>query len=108
MTVTYNYILDGKIPVPEPDLTKWGVWFEQVEKRRVSQTVIDTDEHVSTVFLGLDHQHGVGPPMLFETMIFGGKCDQYQWRWSTWEQAETGHNRIVEALTNGDNMDEVE
>jgi hypothetical protein len=48
---------------------------------------------VSTVFLGLDHAWGKGPPMLFETMIFGGEHDQYQERCSTWEQAEEMHRR---------------
>ena len=42
---------------------------------------------VSTVFLGIDHQFGYGKPLLFETMIFGGKNDGYQTRYSTWEEA---------------------
>lgn len=32
-----------------------------------------------------------GPPILFETMIFGGEHDQYQERCSTWEQARKAH-----------------
>jgi len=46
---------------------------------------------VSTVFLGLDHSWGDGPPMLFETMIFGGEHDEDQWRYSTWGEAVAGH-----------------
>ena len=46
---------------------------------------------VSTIFLGLDHAWGNGPPLLFETMVFGGALDQEQDRCSTWEQAETMH-----------------
>jgi hypothetical protein len=45
----------------------------------------------STVFIGLDHNWGEGPPLVFETMIFGGEFDQYQYRYSTWAEAEAGH-----------------
>ncbi len=46
---------------------------------------------VSTVFLGIDHRYGKGQPIVFETMIFGGKHDGYQTRYSTWEEAVEGH-----------------
>jgi hypothetical protein len=49
--------------------------------------------YVSTVFLGLDHSFGEGPPQLFETMIFGGEHDEYQERYSTWDEAEAGHKK---------------
>lgn len=92
-----RYILDGEIPIPEPNFIKWAMWFEKAD-RQVARTVIDTDEEVSTVFLGIDHQFVGGLPLLFETMIFGGKFNGEQWRYSTWEQAATGHNRVVEKL----------
>ena len=50
---------------------------------------------ISTVFLGLDHSFGGKKPLLFETMIFGGKLDQEQERYTTWEQAEKGHKGMV-------------
>lgn len=53
---------------------------------------------VSTVFLGLDHQWGDGPPLLFETMIFRdgdvpdvAELNEWQDRYSTWAEAEAGH-----------------
>jgi len=52
---------------------------------------------ISTVFLRIDHQYGDGPPILFETMIFGGQYDDYQQRYSTWEEAASGH-RVAVAL----------
>ncbi|MDX1247536.1 hypothetical protein GHK05_20720 [Sinorhizobium meliloti] len=55
---------------------------------------------VSTVFLGLDHQFGRGPPLLFETMAFrkgGGDCEQCE-RYSTWDDAEAGHAAMVRRL----------
>jgi len=60
------------------------------------------DAHVSTVFLGVDHQLTPGGlPLLYETMIFDGQWDNYQWRWSTRADAAAGHARIVAALREG-------
>lgn len=63
--------------------------------RRVDQSfMIDKEGDsitVSTVFLGLDHNYGIGPPVLFETMIFGGEHDGYQERYCTWDEAVEGH-----------------
>lgn len=96
---TMYYKLIDHIPV-KISIQEWARG--DVEDFRVGLTTLDTDEEVSTVFLGLDHNWtNQGPPLLFETMIFGGKYDQYQIRYSTWEQAETGHNRIVESLLKG-------
>ena len=53
---------------------------------------------VSTVFLGLDHQYGDGPPLLFETMIFGGIHDEFCERCSTWAQAEEQHALAVKIV----------
>lgn len=52
------------------------------------------DLRVSTVFLVIDHAMS-GPPVLFETMIFGDPYDQECWRWCTEEDAQFGHDRIV-------------
>jgi hypothetical protein len=56
------------------------------------------DMQVSTVWLGLDHQFGEGPPLIFETMVFGGPHDQYTERYSTEDEARRGHKRIVARL----------
>lgn len=51
---------------------------------------------VSTIFLGMDHSWGEGPPLLFETMVFGpGALDQEQDRCSTYEEAEAMHAKWV-------------
>ena len=80
---------DGRTPVGMQSLHEWGQWFQQgkrkVARHRKARTV------VSTVFLGLDHGYCGGPPILFETMIFGGPKDGYQVRYSTWDEAERGH-----------------
>ena len=91
-----KYILDGKTPVL-CDLMTWAEWFETPGNRTVAKTKI-ADVLISTVFLGLDHSWGEGPPILFETMIFGGKLDQEQERYSTWDEAEEGHKQMVERV----------
>jgi hypothetical protein len=93
------YILDGHTPRPVADWLEWARWFGQkTDRRRVAWTEFPGG-HVSTVFLGLDHQWGNGPPLLFETMIFGGPHDQYQDRYSTWADAEVGHAAAVALAT---------
>ena len=89
-----NYILEGHNPVGVDDIITWGKWFETAD-RHVAKTAINDEINVSTVFLGLDHSFGGGPPLLFETMIFGGEHDQYQDRYETWAQAEIGHEKAV-------------
>ena len=94
-----RYTLVGKIAVPCLNLLAWAKWFEASRDERVVGNAhlvysLDGQEikvRVSTVFLGLDHQWGNGPPLLFETMIFGGPHDQNQRRYSTWGEAEDGH-----------------
>ena len=60
---------------------------------RVAKDVIG-DSSVSTVFLGLDHGFR-GKPILFETLVMGGPCDQDGDRYSTWAEAEEGHARFL-------------
>ena len=93
-----KYILKGHVPVLEDDLLKWGRWLETAD-RIVKKTTIG-DIIISTVFLGLDHNYSFGesPPLLFETMIFGGKYDQDQDRCSTWDGAEKMHDAMVEKV----------
>lgn len=99
-----RYVLDSQgNPVPEPDLLKWGLWMERAIKHRiVSQVQLENGVKVSTVFLGLDHNFCmIGPPLLWETMIFGGPHDQWQQRYSTREDALLGHLQAVELAQHG-------
>jgi hypothetical protein len=87
------YVLLGKLAVPEPDVTKWAQWFGTAN-RHVAQDRIG-GVVVSTVFLGLDHSHGHGLPILFETLVFRGGDGQEMDRYESWEQAEVGHEHTV-------------
>lgn len=96
-----HYILKGKESVPA-DLMTWAEWFEQNRAaRRVASDERD-DVRISTVFLGLDHGSGDGPPLIFETMVFGGVNDGDTYRYSTWEQAEQGHANVRSRVLSGE------
>jgi hypothetical protein len=90
---------------PIYDVLEWDRKCEDIDSRRVGlDEVVCGDEQVrvSTVFLGLDHQWGDGPPLIFETMVFGSAVDQWQCRYSTEEQAREGHAAAVAALRRAD------
>jgi len=66
------------------------------------------DVMVSTVFLCFDHNFTKpGPPLLFETMVFGGHYTRNISRYTTWEEAEAGHKAtcdLVEASIENDKI----
>lgn len=64
-------------------------------------TDIDADVNVSTVWLGLNHQFGNGPPLFWESMIFGGNHDEHVWRYGSRAEALDHHEQIVRALREG-------
>src|SRR3546814_8874511 len=64
--------------------------------RRVAGTWID-DVRISTVFLGLDHNHAPGgDPLLFETMVFVDVETHEVRRYFIWEEAEACHAEMTE------------
>lgn len=109
---------DNNEPVQEPDLLKWGQWFQHNRERRIIKQEETKFYYVSTVFLALDHNWQGGPPILFETMTFEREhvikpemkafghvlppmrireevaCE----RWTTWDQAVAGHNATVDRI----------
>lgn len=88
---------DGE-PVEEPDALAWGRWMQTAD-RIVARTHFGDGSYVSTVFLGCDHDFsGAGPPVLWETMVFGpGTEDEEMDRYSSREAALAGHDAIVAA-----------
>lgn len=90
------YILKNHLAVVVP-MEEWATWFEKVD-RKVRETHLGAKVRVSTVFLGIDHQFGNGPPLIFETMIFGGRLNDSQWRYTTWDEAIVGHEAAVERV----------
>lgn len=71
---------------------EWIKLWDPDADRHVASTK-EGDVWVSTVWLGIDHGFGRGPPIIFETMIFGGDRDGDQWRYSNLDDALEGHRR---------------
>lgn len=92
--MTY-YILDGRDAV-RVTFEQWSISFGTSDRVVAKTELLDGSATVSTVFLGLDHQFlDGGPPHIFETMVFGGELDSEQDRYSTWAEAEAGHDEMV-------------
>jgi hypothetical protein len=79
------------------DVTKWTRLFEDADTKIVAKTQVG-DAEVSTVWMGLDHGFGDGPPLIFETLVFGGPLDDEMERYSTEEQALAGHEDMVQRV----------
>lgn len=88
-------------PVSE---VEWHAWLRaehdgtHPDIRRVASDELPNGARVSTVFLIMDHNFtGFGPPVLWETMIFGlpGEEDDYQMRYSSVEEAREGHKQAI-------------
>jgi hypothetical protein len=92
--VSGNYRLEGRTPVAVDDVCEWAAWFETAD-RQVARDLTAGGAEVSTVFLGLDHSWTGPPPILFETMVFGGPLSDDQDRYATWDEAVAGHASML-------------
>lgn len=96
------WILDGNTPVKVESVFEWAQWFETAD-RRIALTELNGAE-VSTVFLGLDHNYGMGPPLLYETMVFETEGSNFTlansgpWRTPTREEALRVHRGVTASI----------
>lgn len=105
------YMLNDDHSITETsDMYEWARWIESHPDRHVADQTFGHEGigtiRVSTVFLGINHRFGgAGPPIVFETMIFGGggDLDGYQDRCCTWDEAVLMHRRAVELVKNAFN-----
>lgn len=102
---------DGRTPraVPDQSVLQWARWMENSPARQVAYDQIGP-YHVSTIFLGLDHNYArmfgreaAGDPILWETMAFGPDQDVIrasllQCRYSSREAAEAGHAEALKRI----------
>ena len=97
---TNCYLLANRIPVPCPNWLEWKAFMKNGDRAvRVDQ--VTDDIRVSTMFLGLDDDRSgmrEPEPLLFETVVRGGEWNQYKERYSSWTEAEEGHQRWVEMV----------
>ena len=67
--------------------------------KRVALDYVDNSIKISTVFLGWDHSFlDESAPILFETMVFGGEYNDFQRRYSTYNEALLGHHEAVKMV----------
>ena len=100
-----RYTLNRHEPVRCNDLRSWKAWMESPQRLIQETSLEDQPQNpvrVCTAFLGIDVSFGVGEPILFETMVLGGKWDRELFRYYTWKAAYEGHAAIVRCLTEGD------
>lgn len=103
------YILDHKRKaIAVDDVLVWGRWMQEHPDHHVADEKVG-NARVSTVFIGLNHSFNFfsGPPLIFETMVFGGKLDGEMDRYSTWAQAEQGHKDMLERVIDAAKKKEV-
>jgi len=105
-----HWMLDGHTPVPIrrgdwTALQQWEEWFERslsTGERQVCPTLcLPNGLVVSTAFLGENRSYFYPhlAPRLFQTRVFEGPWDDaLEDHSSTWEEAETGHWRVVARL----------
>ena len=91
--MTDHYDKDGNSITIE----QWGKLLEIKDYKIIKQEVVG-GFRVSTVWLGLNHNYGNGPPLIFETMIFpsDGYDDLWCERYSTLDEATAGHEKALE------------
>lgn len=90
------FILKDRQVIGTNDLMEWGRWMQTDERLLFADEIHGV--RISTVFLGLDHAFGGRPPVLFETMIFGGEHAEEMWRYHTWDEAARGHKKAVKLV----------
>jgi len=98
------YILDENNKPVASHAMESASWMDKnPERKAVAQEYIN-DVFISTVFLGLDHKNygwlSNETPILWETMIFGGEHDQYQERYTSYEDALKGHQTALNLVNN--------
>lgn len=103
-----TYILGSNNEVVPVPFDKWIEWEKKNPDRRIisRNRVFIGDEEilVSTVFLGLDHSRNGGPPLVFETMVFGGINSDWQDRYTNYRDACEGHLKVLEAVINNEEL----
>jgi hypothetical protein len=88
------YILDQNgEPAACEDVIAWAAWWSAANRQVAEDRIKGV--RISTVFLGIDHNLGDGPPLLWETLVFGGALGGELKRYATREEALAGHAAML-------------
>jgi hypothetical protein len=90
------YDFDGQ-PIP---MWEWMALF-WTEDRCVAATRIDDEVGVSTVWLGVDTVDDRDPPLIFETLVFGGPYNGVTWHTPNRHAALAAHDQAVATVRAG-------
>lgn len=94
------WILEDRAP-RRVTMEEWLLWQRNYpDGRRIGYTEVG-EARVSTVFLWLDRAYPGMPPVLFETMVFGGPLAGEMERYRTIQEAEAGHEQMVQRVKEG-------
>jgi hypothetical protein len=108
-TMSEFYYLNDDKSYRLATLIKWGEQFGSMD-RHLGNDIVN-GKWVSTVWLGLNHNLGEGAPHLFETMVFEkaiGSIEIFCERYSTWQEADEGHQRAIQWIKDGCRLDDCE
>ena len=92
----YYKLTENHQAIPCRDVIEWADWCSKAD-RLLAQDILPGGIIVSTLFVGLDYSFGLGPPLLWQTMILGARADPYQERYPSEALARAGHERAVAA-----------
>ena len=96
------YILREGQPVPANDANEWAQWCLTHRAERLVAEEWVGEALVCTSFLGIDVNLLGAIPILWETVVWGGKYDKYVRRCASRKEAERGHRETVRMLRRGD------
>lgn len=87
------------------DALDWGALYQEFDvNARIGLTDVNGYQ-VSTVWLGINHNHRGDPPIIFETMIFATDANDplncWCVRYATKSAAQHGHEQVVACLELG-------
>ena len=93
------YILDENGCPRLAEFKEYHIWRRALPEHTALGFQLEADDIngnlVSTVYLGMDHGFGDGPPVLWETMMFNDSGRPgLQERYTSRQEAQAGHERI--------------
>jgi hypothetical protein len=87
---------DDNNAIPCNDFMECAFVMGDTDRRRVALDTLG-DTTISTVFLGIA-TNIVGPPRMFETLVADENGGEVITRYSSWDEALEGHNKILEEI----------
>lgn len=100
------YLLDENKQPYKVSIEEMHKLYNDLSIKVVQQDKLPNGKFVSTVFLGIDHSWGITndpnhKPVLWETMVFNdledsGITEEYQERYTSYQDAVEGHKRALE------------